>query len=75
MVLKQEEKQKIQQKHDSLLSALLAEPLRLEELYNLDFKPEGSYDKRTWIMIRLTELERDGVIARYPDGKYGPARI
>lgn len=70
-----ESQQKKVNEDDQLLKVLLAEPLRLEELYNLDLKPQGSYNLQTWIMVHLTELERDGLIARFPDGRYGPARV
>ncbi len=66
--------QEKKKQNDQLLKVLLAEPKRLEELYNLNLKPEGTYDKQTWILVHLTELERDGIIARFPDGRYGPAR-
>ncbi len=62
-------------KNDKLLRALLAQPLRLEEIYNLDLTPEGPYNLQTWIMVHLTELERDGLIVRFPDGRYGPAGV
>ncbi len=62
-------------KDDQLLRALLAQPLRLEEIYNLDLKPEGPYNLQTWIMVHLTELERDGLIVRFPDGRYGPSGV
>lgn len=70
-----ESQQKKVNEDDQLLKVLLAEPLRLEELYNLDLKPQGPYNLQTWIMVHLTELERDGLIARFPDGRYGPARV
>lgn len=35
-----------------------------------DHAPAG--DTFTWLMIWLAEAQRDGLIAQYPDGRYGP---
>ncbi|WP_278980489.1 DNA-processing protein DprA, partial [Adlercreutzia equolifaciens] len=57
---------------EALLSALQAEPLGMEALRQLaeDHAPAG--DTFTWLMIWLAEAQRDGLIAQYPDGRYGP---
>lgn len=61
---------------DPLLNALNANPLRLDDMIALDLEVDDAYsDKLTWLMVRIAELERDGLIARFPDGRYGPARI
>ena len=33
----------------------------------------GSAEPRAWLMERLVEAERMGLVARYPDGRWGPA--
>ena len=61
-----------------LLSALLANPMRIEEMLSLSWKAddlEGCQDKLTCLMVKLASYERDGLIARFPDGRYGPARV
>ena len=57
---------------EALLAALQAEPLGMEALRQLaeDHAPAG--DTFTWLMIWLAEAQRDGLIAQYPDGRYGP---
>ncbi|MEY8460959.1 DNA-processing protein DprA [Eggerthellaceae bacterium 24-137] len=58
---------------DVLLGALCAEPLGMEALHNLASAhgpKEG--DTLTWLMVWLTKAQRDGLIAQYPDGRYGP---
>ncbi len=63
---------------DDLLAALLANPLMVEQMLSLPWKgqpkPESG-EKLTWLMMKLASYERDGVIARFPDGRYGPARV
>ena len=53
-----------------LLMSLYA--LGMEALRQLaeDHAPAG--DTFTWLMIWLAEAQRDGLIAQYPDGRYGP---
>ena len=36
---------------------------------------EKTQDHLTQIMVKLAQYERDGLIARFPDGRYGPARV
>ena len=63
---------------DMLLSALLANPMRIEEMLSLSWKAddlEGCQDKLTCLMVKLASYERDGLIARFPNGRYGPARV
>lgn len=61
---------------DPVLSALLAEPLRLEKLIRAMAGVRGfGADPRARVQVRLAELERDGLIARYPDGRYGPKKV
>lgn len=59
---------------DPLLAALSAEPLGMERLRALadGLAPSGQ-DAWAWLSVRLAELEAAGSIARYPDGRLGPA--
>lgn len=59
---------------DSLLAALAAEPLGMEALRELALaEPDcGGKDPMTWLMVWLACAQRDGLIAQYPDGRYGP---
>lgn len=80
-----------------MLKALLANPLRIEQMLSLfddkdgssinnnlvgDSLTEDNYvkdtcaeDTLTQVMVKLAQYERDGLIARFPDGRYGPARV
>ena len=61
---------------DALLAALMAEPLRIEQMLGLPWEePEPASGRLTWIMLRLASYERDGLIARFPDGRYGPSQV
>lgn len=60
---------------DALLRALQANPMRIEEMLSLHEVAPARDDRLTWIMLRLASYERDGLIARFPDGRYGPARV
>lgn len=60
---------------DALLAALRANPMRIEEMLSLSEGSPAREDRLTWIMVRLASYERDGLIARFPDGRYGPARV
>ena len=55
-----------------IYDALAAEPLGLDELCYVtqDVKVDG--DRLRWVSVQLATLEATGVIARYPDGRYGP---
>lgn len=57
---------------EAMLTALQAEPLGMEALRDLAavFSPEQ--DSFTWLMVWLAETQRKGLIAQYPDGRYGP---
>ena len=58
---------------DPLLEALQAEPLGMEALRSVAEGCCPSGDPWAWLMVRLVELESGGLVARYPDGRYGPA--
>lgn len=69
-----------------LLEALRAEPLGVEALRGIVMRLRGGAsgcgrgagthdeagDALTWLMVWLAKAQRDGVIAQYPDGRYGP---
>lgn len=63
---------------DPLLAALRANPMRVEQMLALPWD-EGEQgqagDRLTWIMLKLAAFERDGLIVRFPDGRYGPATV
>lgn len=53
-------------------AALAAQPLGMEDLYAVARASCGSAEPRAWLMERLVEAERMGLVARYPDGRWGP---
>ena len=61
-------------REDPLYQALMAQPMRKEQMLGSVRVPKGE-DGRIWIAVRLAELEADGLVARYPDGRYGPAKL
>lgn len=61
------------EKGNEILEALLAEPMDLEELYLVAQRMHPAGDVRAWLMERLAEAEATGAVARYPDGRWGPA--
>ena len=60
---------------DPLLEALLAQPMRFDQIISTIRPPQSTQDAHTWLVTRLAELECSGRICRYPDGRYGPAQI
>lgn len=58
---------------DPLLEALDAEPLGVEQLLCLAREAVPREDALTWLMVWLAKAQRDGMVAQYPDGRYGPA--
>lgn len=57
----------------ALLEALQAEPLGMEALRNLARIHGPREDSFTWLMVWLATAQSEGLIAQYPDGRYGPA--
>ncbi|WP_232050826.1 YifB family Mg chelatase-like AAA ATPase [Arabiibacter massiliensis] len=57
---------------DPVAAALRSQPLGMEDLYALAVSCCGDAEPRSWLMERLVEAERAGLIARYPDGRWGP---
>ena len=59
------------EEEDPVLRALLAEPLPLDRLYEIADAGYGN-DARSKLMEVLVEAEAAGLIARQPDGRWGP---
>ena len=57
---------------DPVAAALAVEPLRMDDLLALARDCCGSQDARSWLAVRLAEAEAAGLVARYPDGSWGP---
>lgn len=55
-----------------VLEALQAQPLGMEELRGLVVR-NGDAAVLTRLMVWLATAQRDGLIAQYPDGRYGPS--
>jgi DNA processing protein len=61
---------------DELLEALRAAPMRLDQILStVPVAVDVALPHDSWLQMHLAELERDGEIARFPDGRYGPARM
>ena len=63
---------------EPLLAALCANPMRVEQMLALPWEEvlwKSSGDALTWIMLKLASYERDGLVTRFPDGRYGPAKL
>lgn len=59
---------------DPLYRALCAQPMRICDLPHCVDVPPGQ-DGNAWIAMKLAELEGEGLVTRYPDGRYGPASL
>ena len=57
-----------------ILTAIRANSLYMEEILDL-VTPQQGLDSLESLMLQLTELQRKGEIMRYPDGRFGPAKI
>lgn len=51
--------------------AISAEPMNMQELYDLSKKLFGENDLHGWISKNILEGQACGSITRYPDGRYG----
>ncbi len=60
-------------KNDPVLAALQAEPLGMDGLYEIARESCGSEEPHAWLMERLVDAEGKGLVARYANGKWGPA--
>lgn len=54
------------------LEALQAKPMGIDELYAMGAEKESGSKAMSDIMMLVAKAERDGLIAQYPDGRYGP---
>ena len=57
---------------DPIVAAVQAQPLATEELYHIAVGLFGDQHAREQLMERLVEAEAAGLVARQPDGKWGP---
>lgn len=55
-----------------LIEALIAEPLNSERAYQLAVQLYGEADARRKMMAEIAQAEAFGLVARYPDGTWGP---
>ncbi|OUO90754.1 DNA protecting protein DprA [Gordonibacter sp. An230] len=58
---------------DPLVEALRADALDMDALYELAVGLCEDADPRAWLMERLVAAERSHLIAKHPDGRWGPA--
>lgn len=75
--LKQEDARDLELKDMSreareLFEALSAQPLCMEELSVIAKRLCGNKDSLSWLMMQLAQMEKNGLVARYLDGRYGP---
>ncbi len=61
-----------QVEHDAIVEAVLAQPLSNDALLEIAVQSFGSADARVKLMESLAVAEAEGIIARQPDGKWGP---
>lgn len=57
----------------ALVQAVLASPMPVESIYRLSAEVYGEEQARVSMMRELAEAEREGVVMRYPDGRWGPS--
>lgn len=55
-----------------LYGVISAEPLGMEELSVMAKELSDSSDPLSWLMVQLANMQKAGLIAQYPDGRYGP---
>ncbi len=58
--------------HSPLVEAIMAQPLDSESVYAMAKDLYGERDARPSMMLELSAAEAAGIIARYPDGRWGP---
>ncbi|MEG2982908.1 MAG: hypothetical protein RR794_04550, partial [Raoultibacter sp.] len=75
--LRQEEYlQTILDPNDDLLAMVYATPMNQDEiLAALTSSPKNKDATLGTVSVRLADLQQAGTVVRYPDGRYGPARI
>lgn len=75
-----ESEKKREKVKNPFLEAILANPMRIEEMLSLeeigdakrDMKKSSEAEKLNEVIWRVSMLEQEGYITRYPDGRYGP---
>lgn len=60
------------QDDEQLLRAITAQKMSLDELLTIAKKIKKSDAAISWLMMWLTDMTSKGIIALYPDGRYGP---
>ena len=58
-------------KGNSLLEALQAEQLTVDQMLSLANEAHNGKDPRKWLMMWLASAQKEGIIAKYPNGRYG----
>ena len=58
--------------HSQLIEAIIAQPLDSESILALATELYGERDARPSMMVELAAAEAAGIVARYPDGRWGP---
>lgn len=56
---------------ERILDALAAEQLTVDQLLAIARDFDGNRDPRQWLMMWLASAQKDGLIARFPNGRYG----
>ena len=57
--------------NDPLIQAILAEPLDGESIFAVAKEHCGNDNPHAWASVRLQDALDAGLIAKYPDGRYG----
>ena len=66
-------KVEVGEKDEHLLRAITAQKMSLDELLKIANSLVGESEALGWLMVWLTDMVSKGVVAQYPDGRYGPA--
>lgn len=56
---------------ERVLEALAAEQLTVDQLLGIARGADGSRDPKLWLMTWLATAQKDGLVARFPNGRYG----
>ncbi|MDO5335356.1 MAG: DNA-processing protein DprA [Coriobacteriia bacterium] len=60
---------------DPILAALCADPMAAEELIAAGLGGKSGADPAASVAIRLAQLQREGLVVRHADGRYGPGSL
>lgn len=72
---KKEKNSELSGLHGRIYRLLCVETLRMDELLDRVISKKATRESHGELMQVIVELEKDKLIARYPDGKYGVARF